>query len=91
MMCHLMFGTLALTMRQILILVVIRIVGTCSPGTDGILQEAHIKRNRIFMHYFCKQLFVMLCIALLSIPVAWASKTDVSSDNGWSFSIAPYL
>ena len=43
------------------------------------------------MKYLVTRVLAILWIATLSIPAAWASKTEDSSDKGWSFSVSPYV
>jgi len=37
------------------------------------------------------RVFSILCIVVLSIPAAWASETEESSSEDWSFSATPYF
>jgi len=37
------------------------------------------------------RVFSILCIVALSIPTAWASETEGSSSEEWSFSATPYF
>lgn len=43
------------------------------------------------MTYFLTRVLSILWIASLNMPVAWASKTEDSSNKGWSFTVAPYV
>lgn len=48
-------------------------------------------RNRNSMKYLITRALTILWILVLSIPAAWANKTETSPDKGWSFSVAPYV
>jgi len=43
------------------------------------------------MKYLITRVLMILWIFALSIPAAWANKTETSPDKGWSFSVAPYV
>ena len=43
------------------------------------------------MKYLMTRMLIILWVLTLSIPAAWASKTEASPDKGWSFSVAPYV
>jgi hypothetical protein len=48
-------------------------------------------RNWISMKYLITRVLMILGILALSIPAAWASKTETSPEKGWSFTASPYI
>lgn len=49
-------------------------------------------KNRMIMKYLITRALMIGWIFALSIPAAWASKTEASPDKkGWSFTAAPYV
>ncbi len=47
--------------------------------------------KRVIMRGHMARVFSTLCIVALSIPAAWASETEGSSSEDWSFSATPYF
>jgi len=53
--------------------------------------DVAVTKKRVIMRGHMARVFSILCIVALSIPTAWASETEESSSEEWSFSATPYV
>jgi len=53
--------------------------------------DVAVTKKRVIMRGHMARVFSILCIVALSIPAAWASETEGSSSEDWSFSATPYF